>query len=62
MYGAPRVLLSYRGRPLLAQVLEEVMAACSIVHRFTSSYRPPANKLTERFNHTLAEMLSFYVT
>lgn len=62
IYGAPRVLISDRGRSFLARLLQDIFAACSVVHRFTSGYHPQTNGLTERFNHTLADMLSFYIS
>ncbi|GFW25187.1 retrovirus-related Pol polyprotein from transposon 412 [Trichonephila clavipes] len=34
---------------------------CNIDHRFTTAYHPQTNGLTERFNKTLADMLSMYV-
>lgn len=45
-----------------AQLLQDILSACSVVHKFTSGYHPQTNGLTERFNHTLADMLSFYVS
>ncbi|GFW70685.1 retrovirus-related Pol polyprotein from transposon 412 [Trichonephila clavipes] len=35
--------------------------AGNIDHRFTTAYHPQTNGLTERFNKTLADMLSMYV-
>nr|AHN53418.1 pol polyprotein [Nuttalliella namaqua] len=61
-HGAPRVMISDRGRQFLSELLKEVLAACSVTHRFTSPYHPQTNGLTERFNHTLADMLSFYIS
>lgn len=61
-HGAPRVLVSDRGRSFLAQLLQDVLRACSVIHRPTSAYHPQTNGLTERFNHTLSDMLAFYVS
>lgn len=61
-HGAPRVLLSDRGSQFVAQILKEVLATCSVSHRLTSPYHPQTNGLTERFNHTLADMMSFYIS
>lgn len=61
-HGAPRVLVSDRGRPFLARLLQDILQACSVVHRATSAYHPQTNGLTERFNHTLGDMLSLYVS
>lgn len=60
-HGAPRVLVSDRGRPFLARLLQDILQACSVVHRPTSAYHPQTNGLTERFNHTLGDMLALYV-
>lgn len=61
-HGAPRVLVSDRGRSFLAQLLQDIFAACSVVHKPTSAYHPQTNGLTERFNHTLADMLACYIS
>lgn len=61
-HGAPRTLLSDRGTPFLSAVVRALLAACSTVHALTTSYHPQTNGLTERFNHTLADMMSMYVS
>lgn len=61
-HGAPRVLLSDRGRAFLSSVVEELLLASNIVHKTTSSYHPQTNGLTERFHRTLADMLSMYIS
>lgn len=61
-HGAPRALVSDRGRSFLAQLLQDVLRACSVVHTPTSAYHPQTNGLTERFNHTLSDMLAFYIS
>ena len=60
-HGAPRVLISDRGRSFLAQTVEALLRACNVNHRMTSPYHPQTNGLTERFNHTLSDMISMYV-
>lgn len=60
-HGAPRELLSDRGRAFLADATQELLAACRVVHRCTTAYHPQTNGLTERFNRTLGDMLSMYV-
>lgn len=60
-HGAPRELLSDRGRVFLADVIEKLLAECRIIHRCTTAYHPQTNGLTERFNRTLGDMISMYV-
>lgn len=61
-HGAPRVLLSDRGRVFLSSLVEELLRASNTVHKKTSSYHPQTNGLTERFHRTLADMLSMYIS
>lgn len=60
-HGAPRELLSDRGRVFLSEVVNALLTECRIVHRTTTAYHPQTNGLTERFNRTLGDMLSKYV-
>ena len=60
-HGAPRELLSDRGRVFLADVLKALLDECRIVHRTSTAYHPQTNGMTERFNRTLGDMLSMYV-
>ena len=60
-HGAPRVMISDRGKVFQSKLVSEVMSRCNIVHRMTTAYHPQTNGLTERFNKTLADMLSMYV-
>lgn len=57
-HGAPRVLLSDRGKTFLSQVLAEVLRAANTIHRTCSSYHPQTNGLAERFHRSLSDMLS----
>ncbi|UYV63475.1 hypothetical protein LAZ67_2004171, partial [Cordylochernes scorpioides] len=59
-HGAPREMITDRGRNFISQVIKEINALCGIVHRFTTAYHPQTNGLTERFNKTLGDMLSMY--
>ena len=61
-HGAPRELLSDRGRVFLSQVVQELLTECNIIHRSTTTYHPQTNGLTERFNRTLGDMLSMYIS
>lgn len=60
-HGAPRVLLSDRGRTFLSAIVEEVLRASNTVHKTTSAYHPQTNGLTERFHRTLSDMISMYI-
>ncbi|UYV63259.1 hypothetical protein LAZ67_2003565 [Cordylochernes scorpioides] len=59
-HGAPREMITDRGRNFISQVIKEINALCGIVHRFTTAYHPQTNGLTERFNKPLGDMLSMY--
>lgn len=61
-HGAPRELLSDRGRVFLSDVVAKLLTECRIIHRTTTAYHPQTNGLTERFNRTLGDMLSMYVS
>lgn len=61
-HGAPAVFLSDRGRQFLSQILEAILKAFNAVLKTTSSYHSQTNGLTERFNGTLADMISMYIT
>lgn len=45
----------------LSEVIQALLAACSIIHRKSTAYHPQTNGLTERFNRTLGDMLTMYV-
>ncbi|UYV67871.1 K02A2.6-like [Cordylochernes scorpioides] len=59
-HGAPREMITDRGRNFISQVIKEINALCGIVHRFTTACHPQTNGLTEMFNKTLGDMLSMY--
>lgn len=61
-HGAPRELLSDRGRVFLSNAIEALLKECNIVHRTASAYHPQTNGMTERFNRTLGDMLAMYVS
>jgi hypothetical protein len=60
-HGAPREIITDRGRNFISQIIKEINELCGIRHLFTTAYHPQTNGLTERFNKTLANMLSMYV-
>lgn len=61
-HGAPRQLLTDRGRYFLSKVVADLLRLSSTTHKLTTSYHPQTNGLTERFNRTLTDMLSMYVS
>src|SRR5690606_13615338 len=60
-HGSPRIIISDRGKAFVSRFLSDVFRIYQSVHRRTTAYHPQCNGLTERFNHTLADMLSMYV-
>ncbi|GFX80805.1 transposon Tf2-9 polyprotein [Trichonephila clavipes] len=60
-HGAPRVIITDRGAVFRSRLVSSLVDLCNIDHRFTTTYHPQTNGLTERFNKTLADMLSMYV-
>lgn len=60
-HGAPRVIISDRGRQFTADVVEGLLRLCGCDYRHTTPYHPQTNGLTERTNRTLTNMLSMYV-
>ncbi|GFV84864.1 retrovirus-related Pol polyprotein from transposon 412 [Trichonephila clavipes] len=60
-HGAPRVIITDRGDVFRSRLVSSLVDLCNIDHRFTTAYHPQTNGLTERFNKTLADMLSMYV-
>lgn len=60
-HGAPRVILSDRGRVFLSELVEEVLKASGTTHKTSSSYHPQTNGLTERFHRTLSDMIAMYI-
>ncbi|GFV58069.1 hypothetical protein TNCV_2108971 [Trichonephila clavipes] len=60
-HGAARVIITDRGAVFRSRLVSSLVDLCNIDHRFTTAYHPQTNGLTERFNKTLADMLSMYV-
>lgn len=60
-HGAPRTILTDRGKVFQSKMVTELYQLCTTKHLMTTSYHPQTNGLTERFNKTLADMLSMYV-
>ncbi|UYV61874.1 hypothetical protein LAZ67_1006915 [Cordylochernes scorpioides] len=60
-HGAPREIITDRGRVFQSKLISELTGLCSSAQRFTTAYHPQTNGLTERLNKTLADMMSMYV-
>lgn len=60
-HGAPRVIISDRGRQFVADVIEELLRLCTSRFRHSTPYHPQTNGMTERTNRTLTNMLAMYV-
>ena len=61
-HGAPRTLLSDRGKNFLSTLVLEVCKLYSIKKLNTSSYHPQTDGLVERMNSTLCQTLSMFVS
>ena len=61
-HGAPRTLLSDRGSNFLSSIVKEVCNLMNTRQLHTTAYHPQTDGLVERFNGTLAEGLSMYVS
>ena len=59
-HGAPRTLLSDRGKNFMSNLIKEVCQILNIKKIQTSSYHPCTNGLTEKMNEYLAHALSMY--
>ena len=60
-FGCPKEILTDRGRQFRSKLMEEITNLLQTKHKFTTAYHPQCNGLTERFNATLATMISMYV-
>ena len=61
-HGAPRTLLSDRGKNFLSLLVAEVCKLYSIKKINTTSYHPQKDGLVERMNSTLCQTLSMFVS
>lgn len=61
-HGAPRELLTDRGRSFMSRVLSELLHSCCIVQKRTKAYHPQTNGLSERLNQILSNMLPMYIS
>ena len=61
-HSAPRTLLSDRGRNFLSALVKECCKIMNTTKLNTTAYHPQTDGLVERFNGTLAETLSMFVS
>lgn len=61
-HGAPGTVVTDRGQHFVAEMMEELFRLTSTNHARTAAYHPQTNGLCERFNKTLADILSKYVS
>lgn len=61
-HGAPRTLLSDRGKNFLSNLVLEVCKLYSIKKLNTTSYHPQTDGLVEKMNSTLCQILSMFVS
>lgn len=61
-YSAPKEIITDRGTEFCNELFKSVTDYFNSIHRRTTAYHPRANGLTERFNKTLADMMSHYVS
>ena len=57
-YGAPRVLLTDQGSNFTSKLLKSVNEYWGVKQSFTTPYHPQCDGMVERFNRTLATMIS----
>jgi hypothetical protein len=61
-FGAPRMFLSDQGANFMSEFVGEVMDICNSTRVRTCAFHPQTNGFIERFNKTMAEQLSMYVS
>ena len=61
-HGPPSKLLTDRGKVFQSRVLQAIYDMMTIQKIWTTAYKPSTDGLVEQYNHTLAEMLSHYVS
>jgi transposase InsO family protein len=59
-HAAPVKILTDQGKVFSSNLCKQIYTNHEIAHVRTSAYHPATNGLTERFNKTLAEMISQY--
>jgi len=62
IHGVPKKILSDRGQVFRSEMVRQMVQSMGAENIYTTSYHPQTNGLTERFNKTVADMLSLYVS
>ena len=60
-YGAPRTIVSDRGRNFMSKLVNAICELFEVKWLHTSSYHPQTNATVERANGTLAQTLRAYI-
>jgi len=60
-FGAPKILLTDRGKQFTGKLMTEVNRLLGIRKDTTTAYHPQTDGLVERFNHTLIDMIAKFV-
>ena len=61
IYGFPEHIVSDRGGAFISDLNKAIMDLCEVKLQVTAAYHQSANGQTERFNQTMATMLTNYV-
>jgi len=61
-YGAPKRIISDQGSNFISAVIANICTTLGIQRNITTAYHPQTDGLTERFNKTLASMISMYTS
>ena len=61
-HGAPRTLLSDRGTNFLSTLVRSVCDLINTKKVNTTAYHPQTDGIVERFNHTLCQSISMYIS
>jgi len=61
-HGVPECFVTDRGKCFSAKLTQGVWEKLELIHKTTSGYHPQANGQVERKDHTLAMMISMYIT
>ena len=61
-HGAPRTLLSDKGQHFMSHLIHEVCKIVNTEKVNVTAYHPETDRLVERFNATLVQSISMYVS
>jgi hypothetical protein len=60
-YGAPKTLISDRGRNFMSQLVNALCEIFKVKHHYTSAYHPQTNATCERSNSTIEQAIRTYI-